>query len=163
MGFNSARITVMKRLGPLRIISEGLLRITLPPLARPPVEPTEEPAEGLVNWGARHYLTFPRSPCWKRLIQIFDAENISSAFMVCRTIFKFINAEFGPLPNPHDWRTLSTSGQAVDPLFVLLVRVLNRRRVNRHHISCRLVAKPLPWSRPRWLRTSARQGRYSST
>jgi hypothetical protein len=82
----------MKGTTPIRIISEGFLKITLPPLKRPSVTPTEEATEALVNWGIQYYvysLIAHVRTVLRGLIQISDVDNISAAFVLCRHIFEW--------------------------------------------------------------------------
>ncbi len=77
---------------PLRIVAEGLQTIGLPWLTRPPVKPTEDPTEGLVDWGIQYYvysLIAHVRAILKGLLQVSDAGNISAAFILCRHIFEW--------------------------------------------------------------------------
>jgi len=82
----------MKGTAPIRRITEGLLRITLPSLTRPAVKPTEEPTEELISWGIQYYvysLVSHVRTVLKGLTKVSDAENISAAFILCRHVFEW--------------------------------------------------------------------------
>lgn len=82
----------MKGTTPLRIVAEGLRRIALPSLTRPPVKRTEDPTEGLVDWGIQYYvysLIAHVRAILKGLLQVSDAGNISAAFILCRHVFEW--------------------------------------------------------------------------
>ena len=82
----------LKGTAPLRIVAEGLREIGLPSLSRPPVKPTEDPTEGLVDWGIQYYvysLIAHVRAILKGLLQVSDAGNISAAFILCRHVFEW--------------------------------------------------------------------------
>jgi hypothetical protein len=77
---------------PLRIVAEGLQNIALPSLRRPPGKPTENPTEGLVDWGIQYYvysLIAHVRAILKALLQVSDVGNISAAFILCRHVFEW--------------------------------------------------------------------------
>jgi len=77
---------------PLRIVGDGLQKMALPSLRRPPVKPTELPTEGLVDWGIQYYvysLIAHVRAILKGLLQVSDAGNVSAAFILCRHVFEW--------------------------------------------------------------------------
>src|ERR1039458_3130012 len=82
----------MQGLTPLAIAADGLQKITLPTLKRPPVGPQEEPNEELVLWGINYYaysvVAHVRTVV-QGLVLLAKAGNISTTFFAARNIFEW--------------------------------------------------------------------------
>jgi len=82
----------MQGLRPIEVVSAGLRKVALPPLARPAVLPTDEPTEGLVLWGVNYYaysaVAHVRTVL-EGLTLLADASNIPTAFFAARNIFEW--------------------------------------------------------------------------
>jgi hypothetical protein len=75
----------------LSIVETGLQRVRLPSLMRPSV-PNDDPNEELVIWGVQYYsyaVVAHLRTVLSGLVLIVEAENIPTAFMVCRHIFEW--------------------------------------------------------------------------
>jgi hypothetical protein len=82
----------MQGITPLAIVAEGLQKITLPPLTRPPVAPKEDPTEELVLWGIKYYaysaVAHVRTVL-QGLILLAKAGNIPTTFTASRNVFEW--------------------------------------------------------------------------
>jgi hypothetical protein len=82
----------MQGLTPLAIVADGLRKITLPPLTRPPVGPKEEPTEELVLWGINYYaysVVAHLRTVLQGLVLLAEAGNIPTTFFVSRNVFEW--------------------------------------------------------------------------
>jgi hypothetical protein len=80
-----------RKLGILPIVETGLHKIDLPPLTRPLVA-DDNPNEELVLWGTQYYsysVIAHLRTVLHSLVQLIDAANIPTAFIVCRHIFEW--------------------------------------------------------------------------
>ncbi len=75
----------------LAIVEQGLRQITLPPLVRPHVA-IDNPNEELALWGITYYsycLTAHMQTVLAGLVQLLQANNIPTAFILCRHVFEW--------------------------------------------------------------------------
>jgi len=76
----------------IRVVLDGLQKVELHSLSRPPVKPTEEPTGELINWGAQVYVYSVIAhirTVLKGLVQVADSENIPVAFIIVRHVFEW--------------------------------------------------------------------------
>jgi hypothetical protein len=75
----------------LSIVETGLQKVNLPALKRPSV-PVDEPNEELVVWGIQFYsfsVIAHLKTVLRGFVQLIEAENIPTAYVVCRHIFEW--------------------------------------------------------------------------
>jgi hypothetical protein len=80
-----------RKLEILSIVERGLQKIDLPPLKRPRVS-VDDPNEELVVWGIQFYsysVIAHLRTVLRGLAQLIEAENIPTAYIVCRHIFEW--------------------------------------------------------------------------
>jgi hypothetical protein len=98
---------------PANLIFDGLRNIKLPPLARPPVGPFDEPTEDLVLWGLRDYAYSSIAHIRTILSGLMDlaaSGNQPTIFIVCRHVFEWnmLSCYVGQMMDQYlkslDWR-----------------------------------------------------------
>ena len=82
----------MQGINTTELVGNGLQKVAFPNLSRPPVKPTDDPTEDLVQWGMKVYAysaTAHVRRMLEGLIQLAHAENIPVANVVSRHIFEW--------------------------------------------------------------------------
>ena len=85
-------LQIMQGIKTIELVSNALQRVAFPTLSRPPVKPTDDPTEDLIQWGINMYAYSVVAHIRKMLealIQLASAENIPAANVVSRHIFEW--------------------------------------------------------------------------
>jgi len=77
---------------PLALAADGLQKIVIPPLTRPPVGKDEEPTEELISWGIKYY-AYSGIAHLRMVLQgvvlLAKADNIPTTYFACRNVFEW--------------------------------------------------------------------------